>query len=321
MHFTQAYNLPRVACGLASHRRRRSSDIGQVTCEDCIAKAEARQDVPGRKPASGVTGAVCVCGHQQEGHGFKQKTRGKGGCRLLECACQAFVEPSAPPSRSEAEARPPATVEAKACDRYVPDTERDRTGLSCRCGHGYERHTGRGQDPVGATADGVRQVAPELRPCCPDAGDERCHGQPWGACRCYACLRAERRLLPYIVRDIGRALRTAAMPVNQREYTRRQLARLITQLRGRAQAAEREARLVYQVGAIHHAKLVRERDDALMQASAAAERAHKLEQELDEAHEELERLRQRARDRGRGRAEAVEDLERERDLRDEGDEP
>ena len=176
----------------------------------------------------------------------------------------------APPSRSEgrAEARPPATAEV---------------------------------EPVGSISDGMQAVRPELRPCCPDAGDERCHGQMPGACGCYACRRAERRALRNDVGAVREGLQRAALPLGTKKHVRRMLARVLLTLRGRVRAAERRKEQVewrhaaLMAGqAADLSRLIAElvhtqnrRDDALMQASAAAERAHQVEREygrLSEQH-------------------------------------
>ncbi|ATB36301.1 hypothetical protein CYFUS_001715 [Cystobacter fuscus] len=67
------------------------------------------------------------------------------------------------------------------------------------------------------------------------------------------------------VRAVADAFRLAALPLSAKRAVRRALARVLWTLRGRARAVGRE------------------RDDALMQASAAAERACKLERCLADA--------------------------------------
>jgi chromosome segregation ATPase len=173
-------------------------------------------------------------------------------------------------------------------------------------------------DPVGSLSDGLSSLPAEVRPCCPDAGDDsgRCHGQPFGACRCYACLRLERRLLPAIVRDVAHTFQAAALPMAEKRYRRRQFARLVAQLRGRAQAAERRLEWAEAVVAGQAADLSRltaelvaaqnGRDDALMQASAAAERASVAEREAAAACERASRYEE-SRDEAEKRVEELEE--------------
>lgn len=215
-------------------------------------------------------------------------------------------------------------------------------------------------DPVGSISDGG-DVPRELRPCCPDAGDWRCHGQQAGACGCYACKRAERWRMREDLRAVAEVFKMAALKLGEKKARRRALARVFYTLSGRAQARavelDREQALTASQGeALSRltAELVaaqNQRDDALMQASAAAERAHNLERALEQRREKLteaedeadalaarldamtterdaalsklEPLYQELRDlRELGRVvapEAVEDLARERAARDEAD--
>jgi chromosome segregation ATPase len=139
--------------------------------------------------------------------------------------------------------------------------------------------------------------------------------------------------------EVRRVLKRAALPVEAKRYVRRHVARVVLSLRGRAQAAEARAELVSSFRDV----AVSERDDALMQASAAAERAHRAEQELDAAAErahrlsreleaadlraaalqrELESLRELGRyvdERARGARDAAEELAAERAAQDAAD--
>ncbi len=214
-----------------------------------------------------------------------------------DVTCRACIAVAAPPSRSEAEARPPATVEA-------PEV-----------------------DPVGSLSDGLASLPKDARPCCPDAGDWRCHGQAPGTCGCCACGRADRRSLTHWVRELRKFVKRVPATEADKKFARRDLAAVVRTLRGRARAemerAERlearvaraeslNGRLVAQVEKLDAdylaevsevstlmgegtaarkerdaalarvAAVERERDDALMQASAAAERAHRAEKELEE---------------------------------------
>jgi hypothetical protein len=152
---------------------------------------------------------------------------------------------SAPPSRSEAEARPPATVEA-------PEV-----------------------DPVGSLSDGLATLPREQRPCCPDAGDWRCHGQSPGTCLCYACGRAERWSQRERMKEVRRFFKAAPMRAERKQAVRKELARVLLTLRGRARAEkERAERLEARVGALE----------------AEAERSERLRARLVREVEKLEAL-------------------------------
>ena len=336
-----------------------------VTCEACRRALAVGQEVPGSQSSPAVTGAACECGHGWSGHAARRAHVTRGKCR--SCPCREWkAQTAAPPSRSEAEARPLATGKAEevrpcgacggplpyyrdaVCERCTPEAaahavalsmgapERGEAGRACptagevlgfrpcgACEGPLPSHRdvvceachpesaavvgALTMDPVGSLSDGMGQQASELRPCCPDAGSDRCHGQPWGACRCRACVRAERGVLRENVNAVASVFPQAALSLAMKRYVRRQFARLVTTLRGRAQAAEarrssdgRVDRLEALVAsqAANLSRLVAEvtaaqnqRDDALIQASAAAERAHRAESELERAREELEAMR------------------------------
>jgi hypothetical protein len=264
-----------------------------------------------------------------------------------------------------------------ACEQQLED---DRSAVCHTCApealalpmamamaEGLKPEHGGQQEATGAPspADIALAVPSDTAPCCEDAGQDRCHGQPRGACGCYACRRYDRRRVLNHVRrlegvlldvapedkmhrralaDVLRTLRNArhaawAAAKFWRDQAHDMLlehARAMRHVEGRRASMERRhARVVHLAwGYRFHARrlkaavaeeeskfdealergraeraradeaeaealrraqevnrLVKERDDATMEASAAAEMHHAAMRDLEAAQAEAESAR------------------------------